>query len=43
MRALLCMAVLLLFYLGLSRGIVSHIYLVILECNAIHNAHPWVL
>ena len=35
---------LVLFYLGLSRGIVSHIYLVIIyiECTAIHNAHLWV-
>ena len=33
-----------LFYLGLSRGLVSHIYLVTIyiECTAIHNAHHWV-
>ena len=32
-----------LLYLGLSRGIVSHIYLIILECTTIHNAHLQVL
>ena len=33
-----------LFSLGLSRGIVSRIYLfvVYIECTAIHNAHLWV-
>ena len=32
-----------LFYLGLSRGIVSHIYLIILNCTTIHNACIWIL
>ena len=31
------------FYLGLTRGIVSRIYLIIVECTAIHNAHLRVL
>ena len=34
---------LVLFYLGLSRGIVSHIHLIILKCTAIHNTHLQVL
>ena len=30
--------------LRLSRGIVSHILLIVIyiECTTIHNAHPWV-
>ena len=34
-------SLLVLFYLGLSRGIVSHIYLVIIyiKCTTIHNAN----
>ena len=39
----LCMAVLALLCLGLSRGIESCIYLIILEYTAIHNTHLWVL
>ena len=31
-----------LFTLGLSRGIVSHIYLIIPFCTVIHNSHLWV-